>query len=1009
MSEPKLISPMLDNFAMGDPVSEHHGVRCCPAMENETDEKYIVKIISTPASQTQVEALLLSGAFADNDAAMAYYNDIAQSITEEAQVLQKLSQLEGFMPYESWQIEPIDEGVGYDIYLLSRYRKTLQRYFQRNPITHLGALNLGLDLCAALAVCRRMGYIYVDLKPENVYLTDKLEYRIGDIGFIKLDSLKYASLPERYRSDYTAPEITDAYSALNSTIDVYALGLILYQAFNNGIIPEISADNNSSQLPPPTYADYEMSEIILKACAMNPEDRYQDPIEMGQALVSYMQRNGAHDTPIVPQAVVEEEPAEDETGVYEETPVETDSEPETTDEEQEEYIPVEEEIAPTEEYIFTEDEEGNLTVITEDSEDETAPDQEDVAVDYEEVTEEVSDILNQADELIAHPAPDPVVQPEAIEVTLPEVLPEEETEQEYEQDADGENLTEESAEESTEDTEDSEDAEDAEKQPCEPAEEVNDAAENVEDAPTEESEAEPETKVESSEDVTPVKKRGGKKWLIGVIVAVLVAALAVVGFLFYKNYYLQEIQSIVLETSDKGSLTVTVSSDVDENKLTVICLDAYGNQITAPVENGRAVFTGLAPNSAYTIKVVIGGFHRLTGNTIASFTTPRETQVVQFQAVTGSEDGSVILSFTVEGPESNEWNVSYSCANEEAKDVTFSGRMVALTGLTVGNEYTFTLTPMDDITLTGSVTTTYTASKIIKAEDLFIMGRVDGKLTAQWSAPSGITVNSWTVRCYNDSGYDQTIITEQPNAVFEGVDNSAEYTVEVTAAGMSVSERAFAPANAINVTNFSVDNSNSNKLVLSWSADTESEWLLYYTVDGYAEQQAECSDNNTAIVDLVIPGGTYRFTLKAESVAAAFGGNLIYTAAAAEAFDNYGVSKDAMEFMMCETPSYSDWDRWDLSDSDYRTEFAVGEKASFLVHITNKYGVSSDEIVTLFAIRDSSGKLISVDQQVDTWRSMWYRNYGEFDLPSLPQSAGEYIVEVYFNGALACSQSFTIS
>ena len=45
MSEPKLISPMLDNFAMGDPISDHHGVRCCPAMKNDSDEKYIVKII----------------------------------------------------------------------------------------------------------------------------------------------------------------------------------------------------------------------------------------------------------------------------------------------------------------------------------------------------------------------------------------------------------------------------------------------------------------------------------------------------------------------------------------------------------------------------------------------------------------------------------------------------------------------------------------------------------------------------------------------------------------------------------------------------------------------------------------------------------------------------------------------------------------------------------------------------------------------------------------------------
>lgn len=997
MSDVKLISPMLDNFAMGDPISEHNGVRCCPAMENESDEKYIVKIISTPASQTQVEALLLSGACADKEAAAQYYKSIADGIVEEAQILQKLAELEGFMPYKRWQIEPIDDGVGYDVYLLARYKKTLNRYFQRNPMTHLGALNLGLDLCAALAVCRRMGYLYVNLKPENVYLTDEQEYRIGDLGFIKLDSLKYASLPERYRSVYTAPEIQDAYSTLNATIDVYALGLILYQAFNNGLIPEITED--ATELAPPTYADYEMSEIILKACAMNPADRYQDPIEMGQALVSYMQRNGAHDTPIVPQAVAEEETAEEETGIYEEAEnLEAVEDAEV--QESQEAIP-EEEIIPTEEEIYSEDEEGNLTFITEDTEDETAPDQEVMDVDYGEVTDEVSDILNQADELISHPAPDPVVQPEAIEVTLPEVLPESEdthadTEDETTEDTD------ENEEQSVADDESEEDNTDTAEADTDESTDTSD----VEEESAEEEIAEDSSDIDD-EAAKPIKRRSAKGWIIGILIALLVGAVAVVGFFFYRDYYLQNIESMVLEASDKGSLTVIVSSDVDESKLTVVCLDAYGNQVSAPVENGKAVFTGLAPNSAYSVEIMIGGFHRLTGDTFASFTTPKETQILQFQAVTGAEDGSVILSFTTEGPESKEWTVRYSAANEEAKEVVFSGSMVSLSGLTIGNEYTFILTPNDDITLTGTNTAVYTASKIVKAEDLFITALADGKLTAQWSAPEGIAVNSWTVRCYNDSDYDKTIAVEQPNAVFEGVISGAAYTVEVTAAGMSVSERAFAPANAPFVTNLTADSSNPNRLVISWENAADIDCMLFYSVDGLAEQQVACS-NNTAVIDTVIPGAKYRISLKTDSGAAIIGGNMVYNVPAAQAFAGYSVSKDYMEFMMCRTPSYSNWDRWDLSSSDYTTEFDVGESASFLVRLLHEYDISSDEIVVLYVIRDSGRNLVSSAQQSGTWSSLWYRNYGEFDIPALPQSAGQYTIDVFFNGALAGTESFTI-
>ena len=58
MSEPKLISPLLDDFSMGAALSEHDGVRCYPALKENSEKKYIVKIVSIPASQSQVDALL---------------------------------------------------------------------------------------------------------------------------------------------------------------------------------------------------------------------------------------------------------------------------------------------------------------------------------------------------------------------------------------------------------------------------------------------------------------------------------------------------------------------------------------------------------------------------------------------------------------------------------------------------------------------------------------------------------------------------------------------------------------------------------------------------------------------------------------------------------------------------------------------------------------------------------------------------------------------------------------
>ena len=300
MSELKLVSPLLDGFAMGYPISEHDGILCCPALKETTDEKYITKIISVPASQVQLDALLLTGAYKDPADAMDYFKEVADSIAAEVEILNTLAKLEGFAAYEGIQVVPMDDGkLGYDIYLLSPYKRSLQRYCRKKAVTHLEAVNLGLDLCAALAICRRAGYLYVDLKPENIFLFKDKQFRIGDIGFVKLDSISFASLPGKYRSAYSPREVLDDMNTLNTTVDTYAVGMILYQLYNEGLLPAVPPEPKDA-FPHPANADYEIASIIMKALDPDPTRRWADPMEMGQALVGYMQRNTVNNTPIAP-------------------------------------------------------------------------------------------------------------------------------------------------------------------------------------------------------------------------------------------------------------------------------------------------------------------------------------------------------------------------------------------------------------------------------------------------------------------------------------------------------------------------------------------------------------------------------------------------------------------------------------------------------------------------------------------------------------------------------------
>ena len=89
-------------------------------------------------------------------------------------------------------------------------------------------------------------------------------------------------------------------------------------------------------------------------------------------------------------------------------------------------------------------------------------------------------------------------------------------------------------------------------------------------------------------------------------------------------------------------MTVKIKTDAEEELLTVICMDTYGNALTQSIEGGEAHFTGLLPNSQYKINVTMEGFHKLTGSVSGSYTTAQEIRIIDFTAKNGITDGSVV-------------------------------------------------------------------------------------------------------------------------------------------------------------------------------------------------------------------------------------------------------------------------------------------------------------------------------------------------------------------------------
>lgn len=965
MSEPKRISPLLDGFVLGGAISEHHGVSCYPAIQESTGERYIVKIISIPASQNQADALLLTGACSDREQVLAYFQELTDGVAGETDKLLQLSKQEGFVPHLGHQIQQKEDGVGFDIYLLSRYTPSLQVMMHTQPLTHLAAVNLGLDMCAALAACRRSGYLYVDLKPENIFPSDTQGYRIGDLGFIPLASLKYASLPEKYRSSYTAPEVSDALSTLNATMDVYALGLILYQVYNNGQLP-FAQNAPASGLPAPLYADYEMAEIILRACAADPADRWQDPVQMGQALVDYMQRNSVNDEPVIPAPVVFEEP--------EETPECFISE-EENDEElaqllamiPDEQPPVQ--LAISEDMVAGEDphaEEPQDEQIVDEVLDETDADQLSFLNDDQPLPEELARILAQADELIAHELPEPVIAPAPIDVPIPVPVVDEPQELEPQEE-------------------------------CVPLVTAGEEADEISE----------EFLAEENDAPTP-ERRSPRRWIAAAVAALLIILACVGVSVWYQEYYIQHVESFEINCHD-GMIHVSVYSDIDDDLLSVVCIDTYGNAMRSKIENGAAVFSDLNPATQYRIRLEISGFHKLVGPTTGTYTTEGETEVSDFTAADGPEDGSVTLHFHVTGPDCEQWTVSYSAENEPEKKIVMTGHSITIYDLTPGNTYTFRLSPSAGRYLTGTTEITYTLAEILIAQNLKLAASGSNALRVLWETGDAPAGQTWIVRCYNNAGYDETVTTSETDCLFENLDLATGYTVEVTAEGKKQGATISVPADPLQVTDFQTNVTAPWAMTLSWEFTGTAPaggWILHYSINGGQQINVTCSENQSEI--LLIPNAGYVFTVSAADHTLCFTDVYSYGPVDVTRFEGYGVTADDMTLSTVLKPDKSNWNRNDLSADDYRASFTAEEKISILAHLSKTYNVSDQMIATTYVVRDGDGRLVSLDTESQSWRNMWYQRYCELDLPQQPTQAGNYCVDIYFNDQHVHSLSFTI-
>lgn len=231
----------------------------------------------------------------------AYLDEITNDILSEVKVMQTLERHEGIIKYQEYDIlEMPDSYVRFILIkmeLLNPLNKILR--MRESEFTNQDTARIGIELLRSLSECRSYNIIHRDIKPSNIFVTNDNRYLLGDFGSARLLE-KTMMASHKGTLAYMAPEMA-AGQSFNATVDIYSLGLVLYQLLNNRRLPfldssfkfadiEISIEKRLSgvSFPYPENADRELGFIICKMCAYSPKDRYSSPEECLADLESYL-------------------------------------------------------------------------------------------------------------------------------------------------------------------------------------------------------------------------------------------------------------------------------------------------------------------------------------------------------------------------------------------------------------------------------------------------------------------------------------------------------------------------------------------------------------------------------------------------------------------------------------------------------------------------------------------------------------------------------------------------
>jgi len=170
----------------------------------------------------------------------------------------------------------------------------------RGPLPVSVTLTIGKQLCRALEVAHEQGVIHRDIKPQNMVVEPSGVLKVMDFGIARLaNRSKDEGLTKDGMSigtpDYMSPEHLSG-RELDARSDLYSAGVVLFECltrrlpFDAETTFALIAKHLEEEPPDPRTINPDVPEalaqVILKAMAKEPADRYQTAVQMHDALAA---------------------------------------------------------------------------------------------------------------------------------------------------------------------------------------------------------------------------------------------------------------------------------------------------------------------------------------------------------------------------------------------------------------------------------------------------------------------------------------------------------------------------------------------------------------------------------------------------------------------------------------------------------------------------------------------------------------------------------------------------